>query len=53
MRRAIEIGPGSRQEIGQAGMDRTRKLYRVDVMCAATLAAYERVLHARREGGRR
>jgi len=28
-------------------MNRTRQLYRVDAMCAATLAAYEQVLEAR------
>jgi glycosyltransferase involved in cell wall biosynthesis len=48
MARAIDIGPGRRAEMGQAGMNRTRQLYRVDAMCAATLAAYERVLEARR-----
>ncbi|MDB5427701.1 MAG: glycosyl transferase, group 1 family protein [Phenylobacterium sp.] len=47
MVRAIDLGPGKRAEMGQAGMNRTRQLYRVDAMCAATLAAYERVLEAR------
>jgi glycosyltransferase involved in cell wall biosynthesis len=47
MVRAIEIGPGKRAEMGQVGMNRARQLYRVDAMCAATLAAYERVLEAR------
>jgi glycosyltransferase involved in cell wall biosynthesis len=47
MTRAIDLGPGRRGEMGQAGMNRTRQLYRVDAMCAATLAAYERVLEAR------
>ena len=28
-------------------MNRTRQLYRVEAMCEATLAAYERVLAAR------
>ena len=46
MVRAIDLGPGKRAEMGQAGMNRTRQLYRVDAMCAATLAAYERVLEA-------
>jgi glycosyltransferase involved in cell wall biosynthesis len=46
MIRAIDLGPGKRAEMGQAGMNRTRQLYRVDAMCAATLAAYERVLEA-------
>jgi glycosyltransferase involved in cell wall biosynthesis len=48
MTKAIDLGPGKRGEMGQAGMNRTRQLYRVDAMCAATLAAYERVLEARR-----
>jgi glycosyltransferase involved in cell wall biosynthesis len=47
MIRAIDIGAGKRGEMGQAGMNRTRQLYRVDAMCEATLAAYERVLKAR------
>jgi glycosyltransferase involved in cell wall biosynthesis len=47
MAHAIEIGPGKRSEMGQAGMNRARQLYRVDAMCAATLAAYQRVLEAR------
>jgi glycosyltransferase involved in cell wall biosynthesis len=46
MARAIDLGPGKRGEMGLAGMNRTRQLYRVDAMCAATLAAYERVLEA-------
>jgi glycosyltransferase involved in cell wall biosynthesis len=49
MGRAIDLGPGRRGEIGLAGANRTRQLYRVDAMCAATLAAYERVLDARRQ----
>jgi glycosyltransferase involved in cell wall biosynthesis len=48
MTRAIEIGAGKRTEMGLTGMNRCRQLYRVDVMCDATLAAYERVLCARR-----
>jgi glycosyltransferase involved in cell wall biosynthesis len=47
MTRAIELGPTRRLEMGQVGMNRTRQLYRVDAMCAATLAAYEQVLAAR------
>jgi glycosyltransferase involved in cell wall biosynthesis len=47
MTRAIDLGPGRRLEMGQVGMNRTRQLYRVDAMCAATLAAYEQVLQAR------
>ena len=48
MGRAIDLGPARRGEMGQAGMNRTRQLYRVEAMCAATLAAYERVLDAGR-----
>jgi len=44
---AIGMGPGKRLEMGQAGMTRARQLYRNDLMCEATLAAYERVLEAR------
>ena len=47
MSRAIDLGPGRRLEMGQTGMNRARQLYRVDAMCAATLAAYEQVLQAR------
>jgi glycosyltransferase involved in cell wall biosynthesis len=47
MLRAIDAGPGQRGSMGQTGMNRTRQLYRVDAMCAATLAAYEQVLEAR------
>jgi len=47
MLRAIDVGPGQRGSMGQSGMNRTRQLYRVDAMCAATLAAYEQVLEAR------
>ena len=43
--------PGKRAEMGATGMNRTRQLYRVDAMCDATLAAYERVLAAHRPGG--
>lgn len=52
MARAIDLGPGKRAEMGETGRNRTRQLYRVDVMCAATLAAYERVLDARRRSER-
>jgi glycosyltransferase involved in cell wall biosynthesis len=53
MERAIDIGAAKRSEMGLAGMSRTRQLYRVDAMCAATLAAYERVLEAHRLTGKR
>jgi glycosyltransferase involved in cell wall biosynthesis len=45
--RALDAGPATRLKMGVSGMDRTRRLYRVDAMCAATLAAYETVLEAR------
>jgi glycosyltransferase involved in cell wall biosynthesis len=48
MLRAIDVGPGRRSEMGLVGMNRARQLYRVDAMCEATLAAYQRVLGARR-----
>ena len=48
MIRAIDLGPTRRAEMGRAGVNRARQLYRVDAMCAATLAAYEQVLQARR-----
>lgn len=48
MAKAIDLGPSRRFQMGEAGMNRTRQLYRVDAMCAATLAAYERVLEARK-----
>jgi glycosyltransferase involved in cell wall biosynthesis len=48
MARAIDLGPGKRLVIGQAGMNRARQLYRVETMCAATLEVYERVLEAHR-----
>jgi glycosyltransferase involved in cell wall biosynthesis len=51
MIRAIELGPSRRMEMGQVGRNRTRQLYRVDAMCAATLAAYEQVLAAHRLPG--
>jgi glycosyltransferase involved in cell wall biosynthesis len=44
---AIDLGPGKRGQMGQAGANRVRQLYSVDAMCAATLNAYERVLEAR------
>ena len=45
--RAIDLGPGKRMALGEAGRRRTRELFSVEAMCAATLAAYERVLEAR------
>ncbi|MEO8113211.1 MAG: glycosyltransferase family 4 protein [Phenylobacterium sp.] len=46
LRRAIDVGPGRRHEMGLTAANRARQLYSVDAMCAATLAAYERVLEA-------
>jgi glycosyltransferase involved in cell wall biosynthesis len=48
MAHAMDLGPGKRLEMGHAGMNRARQLYRVDLMCDQTLAVYERVLEARR-----
>lgn len=45
--RAIDLGPGKRLQMGEAGRRRARQLYSADAMCAQTLAAYERVLEAR------
>lgn len=44
---AINLGPAGRDRIGRAAQARARSLYRVEAMCEATLAAYERVLEAR------
>lgn len=46
--RAIDLGPTRRKEMGDIGRNRARQLYSADAMCAQTLAAYERVLEARR-----
>jgi glycosyltransferase involved in cell wall biosynthesis len=48
LKAAADLGPAGRAEMGQLAMGRARQLYRTDAMCAATLAAYERVLEARR-----
>jgi glycosyltransferase involved in cell wall biosynthesis len=45
--RVLETGPGKLAAMGQAGANRATRLYSVDTMCEATLAAYERVLEAR------
>ena len=47
LQRAMDVGPEHRRRMGEAGMARARTLYPVEAMCAATLAAYERVLEAR------
>ncbi len=45
--RAMEAGPARLAEMGRTAANRSRRLYSVDAMCAATLEAYERVLEAR------
>jgi glycosyltransferase involved in cell wall biosynthesis len=45
--RAIDVGPGRRAAIGQAGIERARRLYSVDAMCAATLRVYARLAKER------
>ncbi|MCR5878661.1 glycosyltransferase family 4 protein [Phenylobacterium sp. J367] len=47
LRAAIDAGPDARAEMGRVAMDRACRLYRVDAMTAATLAAYEQVLEGR------
>ena len=47
MGRAVDLGPEARGAMGELGRTRARQLYSADAMCAATLAAYERVLEAR------
>jgi glycosyltransferase involved in cell wall biosynthesis len=44
---AIAVGPDRRATMGRAAMQRTRRLYSVDVMCAATLKVYVDVLEGR------
>ncbi|MFN3520644.1 MAG: glycosyltransferase family 4 protein [Phenylobacterium sp.] len=45
--RALDAGPGALASMGAVAANRARQLYSADAMCAATLAAYERVLDAR------
>jgi glycosyltransferase involved in cell wall biosynthesis len=45
--KAIDVGSEGRARMGETAMARARRLYRVEAMCEATLAAYERVLEAR------
>ena len=47
MLRAMQLGPGKRLEMGEAGRRRARQLYSAEAMCRATLDAYQRVLEAR------
>lgn len=43
---ALDAGPARRQAMGQAAANRARRLYSVDAMCEAYLAAYGKVLEA-------
>lgn len=45
--KAIDVGHARLAAMGQAAANRARRLYSVDAMCEATLAAYARVLEAR------
>jgi len=45
--RLLETGAARLTAMGQAAANRARRLYSVDTMCEATLAAYARVLEAR------
>lgn len=47
LKTAIATGPRKLAAMGKVAAERSRRLYSVDAMCAATLAAYERVLEAR------
>jgi glycosyltransferase involved in cell wall biosynthesis len=44
---AIAAGPERRAAMGQAAMQRARRLYSVEAMCAATLKVYADVLEGR------
>ncbi|OYU71553.1 MAG: glycosyl transferase [Alphaproteobacteria bacterium PA2] len=45
---ALDMGPRGLAEMGAQSAARVRQLYSNDAMCAATLAAYDRVLAARK-----
>jgi len=45
---ALDMGPRGLAEMGAHSAARVRQLYSNDAMCAATLAAYDRVLAARK-----
>jgi glycosyltransferase involved in cell wall biosynthesis len=45
--RVLDAGPTKRKAMGQAGANRASRLYSVDAMCEATMAAYARVLETR------
>jgi glycosyltransferase involved in cell wall biosynthesis len=44
---AMDAGPARLRAIGERAANRSRRLYPVEAMCEATLAAYQRVLEAR------
>lgn len=44
---AVGLGPAGRATMGQAAMERGRRLYSVDAMCKATLEVYARITKAR------
>jgi len=45
--RVLDAGPGRLSAMGQTAANRARRLYSVETMCEATLAAYRRILEAR------
>jgi glycosyltransferase involved in cell wall biosynthesis len=45
--RVLDAGPGRLAAMGQTAANRARRLYSVDAMCDATLAAYRQVIEAR------
>jgi glycosyltransferase involved in cell wall biosynthesis len=45
---AIAAGPERRAQMGRTAMERTRRLYSVEAMCAATLRIYAAILQDRR-----
>jgi glycosyltransferase involved in cell wall biosynthesis len=47
MAEAIDAGPARLKAMGERAATRSRRLYPVEAMCEATLAAYTRVLEAR------
>ena len=48
LKEAIATSPDRRAEMGRTGQARSRELYSVNAMCAATLGVYRRVLEAHR-----
>jgi glycosyltransferase involved in cell wall biosynthesis len=44
---AIDLGPKRRAAMGKAGAERSRRLYSLEAMCAATLAIYARLASKR------